>query len=189
MSQLASILENFDAESHGGAEDVRSQQLKAAAYAEGFAAGEAAAASKQEEEQAFHYAAASEVRRLIDAIPKQLNEQLGETVSAIMHKVLPALVEKGFASEAAAAVSDHVVADKCGAIVVKTSAERVSDLEKAFASADSALSLRVEADPNMTGSVIAATWENGGLEMDLDAAASKVLDILDQYVSQFKEES
>ena len=189
MSQLASILENFDTGSHGGAGDVRSQQLKAGAYAEGFAAGEAAAASKQEEEQAFHYGAASEVRRLIDAIPEQLNEQLGETVSAIMHKVLPAVAAKGFASEAAAAVTDHVIADKCGGIVVKTSAERVGDLEEAFASTDSALSLCIEADPTMTGSVITATWENGGLEMNLDAAASKVLDILDQYVSQFKEEN
>ena len=189
MSQLASILENFEAGPHGAGEDVRSQQLKAAAYAEGRAAGEAAAANKQEEEQAFHFAAAAEVRRIIDSIPVQLNEQLAEATSAIIHKILPALAAKGFASEAAAAVTDHVITDKCGMVVVKTSAERLEDVKAAFAGADDALSLRIEADTAMSGSVIAATWENGGLEMDLDAAASKVLDILDQYLSQFKEEN
>lgn len=189
MSQLASILENFEAGNHGGAGDVRSQQLKAGAYAEGFAAGEAAIAAKQEEEQAFQFAAAAEVRRMIDALPQQLNEQLAEATAAIMHKVLPSLAAKGFASEAAAAIVDNVIADKCGEVVVKTSADRLDDVKAAFAGADEGLSLRVEADPGMTGSVIAATWKNGGLEMDIDAAASKVLGILDQYLSQFKEEN
>ncbi|MHA7873302.1 MAG: hypothetical protein ACX939_13210, partial [Hyphococcus sp.] len=68
MSPIASILENFDEDKGAAADngdDIRIQQARAAAYAEGLAAGEAAAAARQEAEQRFLDETAAQIERAL----------------------------------------------------------------------------------------------------------------------------
>ncbi|MEO1242605.1 MAG: hypothetical protein AAFX54_11915 [Pseudomonadota bacterium] len=191
MSALNSILENFepDAGPANGADDVRSQQLKAAAYAEGFSAGEAAAKAKHDTESAFFAEAADQISQALGAMPQRLNEQLAEALSAIMHKTLPTLAAKGFADEVTVAVLEHVDTEKCGSLVIKTSTERVDELTAPFAAFNDDQRVRIEADPELSGSMVAASWESAGLDMDVETVAQNVLKALDKYVSQFKKET
>lgn len=191
MSALNSILENFEPVDAGANDegDVRSQQLKAAAYAEGFSAGEAAAKTKHDAESAFFAEAADQISQALGAMPQRLNEQLAEALSAIMHKTLPTLAAKGFADEVTAAVIEQVNTENCGSLVIKTSEERLADLTAAFEAFGDDQSVRVEADPAFSGSMVAASWESAGLDMDVEAVAQSVLEALDKYLSQFRKEA
>jgi len=190
VNALSSILENFEPSANvDGAEDVRSQQLKAAAYAEGVAAGKATAAAEYEAERVFLERAIEQVGQVLNAVPDQINGQIGEALGAILHKTLPTLAEKGFADEAVGAVLKNIDTNDCGSIVVTTSAENVDSLKEIFASLEQGEHVQVESDPTFKGAMVAANWNSAGLTMNVDAAVSQLLEIFDSFVSHPKKEN
>ena len=67
MSALSAILEDFEpASTANGGESVFSQRLKAAAYAEGFAAGEAAAMAKVENNNTYLESVANDLQKVLE---------------------------------------------------------------------------------------------------------------------------
>ncbi len=190
MNALSSILENFEPSSSAdGAEDVRSQQFKAAAYAEGVAAGKAAAAAEYEAERVFLDRAIEQVGQALNDLPNQLNGQIGEALSAILHKTLPSLAARGFADEAVGAVLKNINTDDCGAIVVKTSAENVEKLEEIFGQQAQGKRVQIESDPTFKGAMVSANWKSAGLTMDVESTASQMLEMLDNFVSHPNKEN
>lgn len=189
MNALRSILEDFEPPvGADGADDVRSQQFKAAAYAEGLIAGKAAASAEFDAEKEFLADAVAQIGHALNDLPGRLNEQLGEALGAILHKTLPALAAKGFADEAVAAVLKNISTDDCGTIVVKTSAERVDALKDAFAGLEEEQRFQVEADPEFTGLMAAASWKSAGFVLNVDAGVKQTLEILDNFLSQPRKE-
>ncbi len=190
MSALRLILEDFEASgvSPGAAGGVRSQQVQAAAYAEGYAAGTAAAAEKQQQDSDFFDAAAAQMNDVISNLPAHLNQQLGEALVAVMQKVLPALSAAGFAQESATAILKHTDLKQPGSVVVKVSQERAEQLTEAFVKRGFEQAVNIEIDPEFTGSNIAVFWKSGGLEMDVEMAAQKSLECLETFISLPKEE-
>ncbi|CAK9042017.1 Flagellar M-ring protein [Durusdinium trenchii] len=171
-----------------GGEDVRTQQLKAAAYAEGFSAGEAAAKAKYEANAAFLAEATGQIGQVLQGLPDHLAEQLGEALGAILHKTLPTLAQKGFAEEAVAAVVKHIDMDNCGSLLVKTSPECVDELTAAFAALGDEERFCIEADAAFAGSMVTASWERAGLEMNIEAVVQGTFETFDKYLSHAKEE-
>ncbi len=190
MNALSSILENFEpAANTDGAEDVRSQQFKAAAYAEGVAAGKTAAAAEYEAERVFLERAIEQVGQVLNDLPNQLNGQIGEALGSILHKTLPILAEKGFADEAVGAVLKNIDTNDCGTINVTTSAENVDALKEIFSSLEQGQYFQIESDPSFKGAMVAANWKSAGLTMNVDSAASQMLEILDNFVSHPNKEN
>ena len=68
------------------------------------------------------------------------------------------------------------------------SKERAEQLTEAFVKRGLEQAVDIEIDPEFTGSAIAVFWKNGGLEMDVDRAAQKSLECLENFMSQPKEE-
>jgi flagellar biosynthesis/type III secretory pathway protein FliH len=190
VSALKSLLEDFEAggASLGSAGDIHTQQVKAMAYSEGYAAGVAAAEVKEQEGNDFFNMAATRLNDVLADLPNRLNEQLGEALVAVMQKVLPALAAEGFAQETAAAILKQTDLGNPGSVVVKASKDRIEQLTKAFAELGAEQSVTVEVDPALSGSTVTAFWKNAGLEMDIDMAVKESLGRLESFISQFREE-
>ncbi|CAK9039492.1 Flagellar biosynthetic protein FliP [Durusdinium trenchii] len=92
-----------------------------------------------------------------------------DALGAILHKTLPTLAQKGFAEEAVAAVVKHIDMDNCGSLLVKTSPECVDELTAAFAALGDEERFCIEADAAFAGSMVTASWERAGLEMNIEA--------------------
>lgn len=183
MSALRAILEDFDRGGVSHENEVRAQQLKAAAYAEGFAAAEAAAAARQASEQAILTAFAERVDEILANLPVTLGEQFCEALKTVLEKALPALSEKGFAGEVAASVMKYADFSNTGRIVVKAPESRVAEIKAAFSELNGGKGIIVEADPDLAGAAVTAAWENGGLDIDVDAFVALAIKSLGNYVT------
>ena len=106
MKSLSAVLENFDSETGQLPEglDVRSQQLKAKAYAEGFAAGEAAAQSKLEEQNMFIESIVDKLDREFAAIQLDQVHEFTISLKKLITAIFPVLAEKGLLIEAQSAL-------------------------------------------------------------------------------------
>lgn len=184
MSALRSLLENFDGGEGAPENDIRTQQIKATAYAEGYAAGEAAATAKLASNNNLLELLASRIDGALNALPEKLNGQLGEALKTVLEKILPNLSQRGFAEEAAAAVMKYADFSNVGAVVIKTAEGRGQDLSKALADMGCEHPIKVETDPDLSDSTIVAEWRNGGFEIDIDAAAKHAIDSLERFTSQ-----
>ena len=71
-----------------------------------------------------------------------------------------------------------------GSVVVKTAEGRAENLSKALADMGCKHPIKVEADPGLSDATIVAEWENGGFEIDIDAAARHAIDSLGRLTSQ-----
>ena len=187
MSALRAILEDFE----GGAapeegETVHVQQMKAAAYAEGYAAGEAAAIARRDADDEFLQHAMRSLDKAFDAMSANMQAEFCEALRSVVEKVFPSLAEAGFADAAAAAVLEAAHFGDGAGIVVKAAPNRTAALERAFAAYGAERAASVEADPKLGDLAATAEWRDAGVEVDFEAAIQQALAALETTVQQLK---
>ncbi len=190
MTALAAILENFDgAAGSRNTSDVRVQQMKAAAYEEGYAAGLAAEAANAQERAELIAAVSASVDAMLKEMQEKLNAELCATLHAILEKTLPALSERGFAAEASSAIMKHVSSGENGPVVVRTGENSAKELSKLFADIEAAHPVSIEADPSLGEGAVTADWAFGGFTFDIEKAVECSLETLKKYAGETIEEA
>jgi flagellar biosynthesis/type III secretory pathway protein FliH len=184
MTGKCLVLERFDdgAGALGHPDEVRAQQQRAAAYAEGFAAGEAAALTRAAEGNSELQHAAEMLTKHLDDFDREAAVCLCKALEAAAGKILPVLAEKGFAHDAAGTLVDAVQKNGDAALVLKTAPEKDEFLKKAMAEVGLQERINVEPDASLSGTQLAVTWECGGLAFDTDRAISLFLASLEKTI-------
>lgn len=184
MSALGAILERFDAPDLDGGEDAHTQQLKAAAYAAGYAAGEGAATAQTTADVALLDRLTAALDKALADMSGQLNAQLADALSTVIQKTLPAISEKGFAIEFASTVMEQVNFSTGVQLSVRAAPDRVQTIEAAFADFANRKAITIEPDQSLSDDAVVAQWGDAGFEFKPQAAIDRIVDALDQCVSQ-----
>ncbi len=182
------ILERFD-DGAGGVNDpdgVRAQQQQAAAYAEGYAAGEAAALSRATEQNGQLQEVASVLARKLEDFDREAAAALGEALASAAAAVLPSLAEKGFAHEAAPALAEMVAKKDNASLVLKTAEGKDAFVRKVLAEVGLEERITIEPDAALVGLQMAVEWQNGGLSFDTEQAVAHFLASLEKTISEMK---
>ncbi len=194
MTALNVVLERFDdAEKafsgipRGEDNDVRTQQEHAAAYAEGYAAGEAAAQAKSQPQVDFLKSVAEVLENKIASFQSQADANLCDGVAAILSKAFPALSEKGFAIEAASVLAQTQTGSTDISIVVKAPPEQIELLRDAIADFGVGAHTVVEEDAGLSGAMVVAEWQNGGMDFDTDKVIEQCLAALESAAQQLRD--
>lgn len=187
MSAALLKLERFDGASllAGPAEhDVKTQQARAEAYSEGYAAGVASASAKTGERERLMASVAALIEAEASAAPVRLQEQAVAATRVIIEKIFPTLTRAGFAVEAAAALSSLMKTGASPMLQITTSPEHAKSLAALLKdmSPDAAISVRGDAD--ITDAAAKADWTGGGVEFDLDRAAAQCLAALENAIGK-----
>ena len=137
MNALNVVLERFDGE-YGADGNLssdpktsRAEQEKAAAYAEGYAAGQASEKANATSDLEFLVFAATQIEEALATLPNQLHAQLCESLITVLQNILPALSEHGLADEVAAAVMKNAAIKSPGSLTIKAAPEQTELLAKA----------------------------------------------------------
>ena len=188
MSALRAILEDFEGAAAPAAEGeaVHIQQMKAGAYAEGYAAGEAAATARRGADDEFLQHAMRSLDKAFDAMSANMQAEFCEALRAVIEKVFPSLAEAGFADAAAAAVLKAAHFGDGEGIVVRAAPNRKAVLEQAFSAYGAGKTASVEADPDLGDLAVTAEWRDAGVEVDFEAAIQQSLAALETTVQQLK---
>lgn len=187
MSAALLKLERFDQPAlvAGPAEhDIKTQQARAEAYAEGYAAGVAAASSKAGEREKLMASVAALIDEQTLNAPAKVREQAIAAVQAVFEAVFPALSRAGFAVEAAAALSAVAKRATNVSLDIATSAEHADALQALICDLSPNAMISVTADPEISGAAARAEWSGGGVEFDLDRAASDCLAALESAIGK-----
>jgi flagellar biosynthesis/type III secretory pathway protein FliH len=194
MTALNVVLERFDnaekalsGTSRGGDKGVRVQQQHAAAYAEGYAAGEAAAQAKSQPQVDFLKSVAEVLENQVVSFQSQADASLCDGLTAILSKAFPALSEKGFAAEAASVLAQTQIGTAGFSIVVKAAPDHIELLRDAVADLGEVARIAVEEDANLSGSMVTAEWENGGMEFDTNKVIEQCLAALEKAAQQLRD--
>ncbi len=189
MSENVMILEQFD-DGAGGLDpaSVRAQQERAADYAEGFAAGEAAALSRAMEQNKQLQIAADALEQKLAAFDDTAAAYLCEALAAAVAKIFPALTEKGFAQEAAAAMDDIVQKSDAARVVVKTAPDKLETVNAAISALPIASRATVVEDETLSGFEIRAEWSHGGIAVDTEKATALFIASLEQAMQELRDE-
>lgn len=193
MSASLVILERFDSHlarlnGDGAPGSVFEQRLRAEAFAEGYAAGEAAAGARVDAEARFLAAVAAALDREAASAPQKLAKEAGDALTLLLIRIFPTLTEKGFAAEAAAIFARALKDSPARTLEIKAPAERVDALKALIERRGAGAPVEIIADPALAGAVAAATWSGGGLEFDLDAAARDVIAAFDSALQELESE-
>lgn len=192
MTALRAILEDFEKPASLGnlgqsADDVRVHEAASAAYAEGYAAGQAAGASQVGVNQQTLDLAALQLNSVFVDLSSQLKIQFCDAVKAAIEKVFPMLAEKGFADACAAAVADAAIIGDNTKVTLKVSPSQEELLKSAFLRFGGDTNIIIEADAELSELEVKADWDNAGLELDFDAAIKQSLTALENTIAQIKD--
>ncbi len=190
MSGNVLILEQFD-DAAGGLDSagVRAQQKRAADYAEGFAAGEAAALSRAMEQNQQLQIAAEAIERKLAMFDDMAAGHLCEALVAAVEKIFPALAEKIFAHEAAAAMNDIIQKSDKATLAVRTAPERLETVRAAIAALSLAERSAVASDDTLSGFEVCAEWDHGGISVDTEKATALFIAALEQATQELRDEN
>ncbi|MGE0409304.1 MAG: hypothetical protein AB7P23_08595 [Amphiplicatus sp.] len=195
MSASLLKLERFDAPDAGPDEaiaaasgNVFEQRLRAEAFAEGFAAGQAAAAREAGEQGALANFVAAAIEGATDLLSQNLTHDAGAALKSILERIFPVLAEKGFAAEAAVILTN--AAKNSGGRILEISAppDKTEALERLLNKSAPGASFSVKPDSTLKGAVARAVWLGGGLDVDLDQAASECLAALEAALNELESE-
>lgn len=187
MSPLTAILEDFEDLGGRGVADAHMQSIKSAAYAEGYAAGEAAAASQTGLNQQALDHAALQLNTAFTDLSGQVKVQFCCALKTAIEKVFPMLAEKGFAEACAAAVVEAAVVGEDGKVSLKVAPSREELLKSAFLRLGLDNNVTIEADAALSELEVKADWDNAGLELDFDAAIQQSLSALENTIAQIND--
>ncbi len=188
MSENVLIFEQFDDAGALGAVGVRAQQERAADYAEGFAAGEAAALSRAMEQNTQLQAAADAIQRKLATFDDTAAAYLCEALAAAVAKVFPALSEKGFAAEAASVMNDIVRQNGKATLIVRTAPAKTETVSAALAALAIAERASVVEDDALNGFEISAEWDHGGISFDTEKATALFIASLEKAIEELRDE-
>ncbi len=194
MTALNVVLERFDdAEKmlsgipNGGENDARAQQEHVAAYAEGYAAGEAATQEKIQPQVDFLKSVAEVLESKVANFQSQADASLCDGVAAILSKAFPALSEKGFAVEAANVLVQTRVGSADLSVTVKTASDHIELLRDAVADLGESARIIVEEDAGLSGATVIADWDYGGMDFDTNKVIEQCLAALEKAAQQLRD--
>lgn len=174
MSFAPVTLEQFaDATLLGGAApgDIDPQT----AYLEGFAAGEAEALQRLSEAERAFIDAATSLDSALKALRPSSERALAEALETLFAALLPALTERGFASEAAGAVARAFAGDREAKLTIVAHPTQAAALAESLAKLPNAPGLEIAPDESVAAASARVVCGRGGLEFDLGAAAEACL--------------
>jgi flagellar biosynthesis/type III secretory pathway protein FliH len=194
MTALNVVLERFDDTEKalsgippGGENDARAQQEHVAAYAEGYAAGEAAAQAKAQPQVDFLKSVAEVLESKVANFQGQADASLCDGLAAILSKVFPALSKKGFATEAASVLAQTRTGPADVSITVKTAPDHIALLRDAVADLGEGARIIVEEDAELSGAMVVAEWDNGGMDFDTNKVIEQCLAALEKAAHQLRD--
>jgi|GEM_PF-3027537 len=193
MTGLSLVLERFDdaekvlSGAGGGGDSVREQQERATAYAEGYAAGEAATHSSSDKHAEVLKSITEALEEKVADFHHHANASLCDGLASIISKVFPALSEKGFAAEAASVLAQMQLGSGEFSISVKAAPDHIELLREAVADMCDSGHIVVEEDISLSDTKIIAQWEHGGVEFDTDEMIQQCLASLEKAAQQLRD--
>lgn len=188
MSENVLIFEQFDDAAGNDPASVRAQQERAADYAEGFAAGEAAALSRAMEQNSQLQRAADALNAKLavfdDTAASYLCEALAETIT----KIFPALTANGFTHEMVAALNDVANKNDSARLVVKANPASLETITAAISTMSIADRTETIADESLTDFEIRASWDHGGVTIDTEKATARFIASLEKAKQELRDE-
>lgn len=188
MSNNVLNFERFDDGVMNGS-DARAQQERAAQYAEGFAAGEAAALARAMEQNQQLKIVADAVAKKLATVDEAIAAQLCDALADAIRKIFPVLGERAFADEAAKEIRELAALRGRTGLTVKTAPGKSDMIRKAIDSLPINEWTKIEEDNTLSGMQVCAEWEHGGVTFDTEAAIARLTDNLDAASQQFSNES
>ena len=194
MSALSVILEDFEAPGFGQADgdtaqenSARAQQMRAAAYAEGYAAGEAAAAVRRETDAQLFNTVAVTIENALNDTSGRLKIQFCDALKTAIEKIFPPLAEKGFPDAVASAITETIRINGTDEIVLTVAPSRKAPVEQALSLHCAEKAVSVEADASLSELAAKAVWRDAGIELDFGAAIEQSLSALENTITQIKD--
>ncbi len=188
MSESAMIFEQFDDAIGGNPSDIRAQQKRAADYAEGFAAGEAAALSRAMEQNVQLQRAADALKEKLISFDDLAASQLCEALSSAVKKIFPALTASGFTHEATAALSEFVQKNDKANLIIKTAQANFETVSAAIAALPIAARAKTLVDETLSEFEVCAEWDHGGISIDTEKATACFIASLEQAMHELRDE-
>ena len=171
----------------GDEQDVFAQRIKAEAYAEGFAAGEANANAQQENDLKFLNGVSDAIETCVDSFSAQIDARICDALRVLLERAFPKISECGFAVEAIDAVKQAIVVSQKPTINVNVSPDRVPLLTEMLGREGLSESIKLSPDPSKTNSQATIEWSNAGFDMDIDKTCEHLLDMLERIVQNYNE--
>ncbi|MBT8473298.1 MAG: hypothetical protein HKN14_13050 [Marinicaulis sp.] len=190
MSEVSVKLDQFDDPAlpvGGDEQDVFTQRIKAEAYAEGFAAGEARANTQQENDLKFLNGVSDAIATCVDSFPAQIDARICDALRVLLETAFPKISEHGFAVEAVGAIKQAIVVSNKPTINVNVSPDRVPLLVEMLGREKLSESVKLSPDPSKTKSQATIEWSNAGFDMDIDKTCEHLLDMLERIVQNYNE--
>lgn len=192
MRHASLLLERFDAQSSfcalPGAASDSEKRAREEAYSAGFAAGQAAAANAAHEHDALLAAAANALATEYNDAPQRIAREAADALKIILERLAPALSEAGFATEAAAAFVRLARETGAPSLEVFAAPDHVEELRAAIGRRIEDGAIGVAADSELTGSAARASWNCGGIEVDLDRTVNECLAALERAANSITSE-
>lgn len=169
--------------------DVQLQQAKAAAFAEGYAAGELATKSKLESESVFLEKIVSQFGRTVEGFQGQVTTDLCDALENCVRTILPAAAKNEFPAEVLSIVKEALGRRTQEAITVKVSPNNVEVLQNALADFVAAESIVIEAAPAINDLEVSAHWGASGFNLNLQEAIDETISYLGTASSKLRNEA
>ena len=180
MSFAPLTLEQFaDAFPFGGGNGGSGQVDPQEAYLEGVAAGEAAALARLKEAERAFLDAAQSLDDALQALKPASEQALAESIETILAALLPTLTERGFATEAAGAISRAFAGNCAAKVTIAANPAQAEALTSALSAAPGAPAFIIETNEAVPVAAARVQCGKGGLDFDLDAAANACLAALE----------
>lgn len=190
MRTAHAFLERFDGPDVNGGEhagdsyDIRVQQEKASAYAQGVAAGEASAKARHMEGEEFLNNAVARLDDAIECLGQRFTEELAGALIAIVQRVFPTLGEKLIAEEFTSRIGREVNLRTDQELVVTAAPQHVEKLKSAVSKMTHKNAITIEADDSLGGLEATARWGCAGIDYDIEEAVRQILDSLEKSLRQ-----
>ena len=156
MNALTLVLDRFDEEDGAGASvpAVRVQQEKAAAYAEGFAAGKANEKNQHQHNQEYLGVVGEALTVAADNYADEIARQMSASLLSILTNTLPRLCETGFPDEVIREVQALIKVENAPSLVISAAQSRVPILEGYIASEKLERCVSIVADAEKTDQAV-----------------------------------
>lgn len=188
MSENVLIFEQFDDAAGNDPASIRAQQERAADYAEGFAAGEAAALSRAMEQNGQLQRAADALNAKLAAFDDTAASFLCDALADTIAKVFPALTANGFTHEMVAALSEFAEKNDSASLVVRANPASMETINAAISTMSIAARTEIIADETLTDFEIRASWDHGGVTIDTEKATARFIASLEKATQELKDE-
>ena len=188
MSENVLVFEQFDDAVGNNPASVRAQQKRAAAYSEGYAAGEAAALSRAMEQNIQLQRAADALNAKLAAFDDTAAAYLCDALAETVTKVFPALTANGFTHEVTAALNEFATKNDSATLIVKASPASLETVSAAISATPIAERTETVADETLTEFEVRAAWDHGGVTIDTEKATACFIASLDKAKQELRDE-